>query len=88
MTHSSVTVAAMDAFKELDVLQLKEYLKAKKISSKTLESLACNMISGLALSLISEEEMKEVVPMLGDRILVKNIIRNLDQVRHAHHYYI
>ena len=67
-------------FTELDVLQLKEYLAGKKISSKALECLASQMVSGLSLTLLSNEDMKEVIPMLGDRVIVRNIIQNLKQV--------
>ena len=79
-TAAMMSAITMEAFEELDVLQLKEYLAGKKNSSKTLECLASQMVSGLSLTLLSDEDMKEVIPMLGDRVIVRNIIRNLKQV--------
>ena len=77
----NVTAAAyyfvMEEFKHLTVTELREYLARHNITSKTLELLAKNMVSGFALVLLDESELMEVVPTISDR---KKCIQKLNKV--------
>ena len=57
----------MEEFKLLNITELREYLARQSISSKTLELLAENVVSGLALVLPDESELK--VPTISDRAI-------------------
>ena len=72
----------MEEFKRLSlaITELQEYLARQSISSKTLKLLAENMVSGLALVLLDELELKEVVPTIGDRAILRKTIQKLKQV--------
>ncbi len=60
----------------------------KKISTKTIEALKSNKISGHALMLLEQEDLREVIPILGDRVLVKNILQSLTTVRNFVQFFI
>ena len=51
----------MEELKRLTVTELREYLARQNITSKMLELLAENMVSGFVLFLLDESELKEVV---------------------------
>ncbi len=67
----------MDGFKMLGIEDLGKYLVQEGISSKTIEKMASEMISGRSLTLLDEAELKEVIPIIGDRAVVRNILKSL-----------
>lgn len=54
----------------LSVAGLREYMEGQGISLKTLDNLSSNMVSGLALTLLDESELKELVLIIGDRAVL------------------
>ena len=70
----------MEELKRLTVTELREYLARQNITSKTLELFAENMVSGFALVLLDESELKEVVPTISDRAILRITIQKLKQV--------
>ena len=61
----------------MNVTQLSIFLKNKGISQKAIDSLADNMVSGKALTLL---ELKELIPTIGDRAQVREIIWSSKEV--------
>ena len=62
---------------DLSVAGLCEVLKEQGISVKTLDNLSSNMVSGLALTLLDDSELKELVPVIGDRAILRNFIKKV-----------
>lgn len=71
----------MDDFKTLSVSGLCSFLATQRISTKTLDNLSNNMVSGLAMTLLDEGEIKELVPIIGDQAILRNMLKKLEQVR-------
>ena len=70
----------MEDFKAFSVSGLRAFLAGEGISIKTLENFSSNMVSGLAMTLLDEAEIKELVPIIGDRAILRNILMKLKQV--------
>ena len=64
----------MEEFKCLTITELREYLARQSICSKVLKLFAENMVSGLALVLLNKSELKEVVPTIGGRTILRKTI--------------
>ena len=75
--NNQLSTETMDEFKMLGIEDLGKYLVQEGISSKTIEKLASEMISGRSLTLLDEAELKEVIPIIGDRAVVRNILKSL-----------
>lgn len=58
----------------LSVTGLREYLESQ---AKTLENLSSNMVSGLALTLLDDDELKQLVPIIGDRAVLRNMVKKV-----------
>ncbi len=67
----------MDTFKAMSIDQLGRHLEDKGVSSDAVERLADNKVSGFALLLIEESELKEMVPAIGDRAILRNLLKDL-----------
>lgn len=67
----------MDTFKAMSIEQVGKHLGEKGVSSDALQRLADNKVSGLALLLIEESELKEMVPAIGDRAILRNLLKDL-----------
>lgn len=70
----------MEEFESLTVSELCDFLKEQGISLNTLESFKSNMISGLSLTALDDSELKELIPILGDRASIRNIMTKLKKV--------
>lgn len=77
---SHIAVSMMEDFEALSVSDLNAYLGSQEISKKTLENFSTNMVSGLALTLLDDSHIKELVPIIGDRAIMRNILKKLKQV--------
>lgn len=64
----------MEKLEQMSVTQLSIFLKTKRISQKAIDCLADNMASGIALTLLDTSELKELIPTIGDRAQVREII--------------
>lgn len=67
----------MDVFKAMSIEQLGRHLEGKGVSCDAVERLADNKVSGFALLLIDKSELKELVPTIGDRAIVRNLLKDL-----------
>lgn len=76
----------MEEFKKLGVQDLRDYLSTRGISYKSLESVTSGMITGLALLLLDESELKEVFPIIGDRAVIRDITQTLKQQGRVSYY--
>ena len=64
-------------FNSLSIEQLGEYLENKGVSNEAILRLEENKVSGLAMLLVDEVELKELLPTIGDRAIVKNLLKEL-----------
>ncbi len=60
----------------MDVDTVVELLAGKGVSSEVVENFRINKISGQALLRLSEEDLKELAPLIGERIEVRTIIED------------
>lgn len=60
--------------------QVKEHLLARGISEETAERFSSNGICGLAFFSLTEDDLKELVPLIGARIKVRGIIKDIKEV--------
>lgn len=60
----------MEDFKTLSVSGLCTFLGNQGISTKTLDNFSTNMVSGMAMTHLDEGEIKELVPIIGDRAIL------------------
>lgn len=59
---------------DLSVQELAEYLKELCVSSQAIDSLIENQVSGRALLLVDEGELKELLHTIGDRAVVRDLL--------------
>ena len=52
-----------------------------KVSQQTVDTLRENRVSGLALLLVNNEELKELFEPIGDRAIVQKLLNNLEMVQ-------
>ena len=64
-------------FKSYSVQQLGDYLLENGVSGEAIETLKDNRVSGLALLLLTESELATLLPMIGDRAIVRAILRTV-----------
>ena len=62
-------------FERLTVTQLGDFLREKNVSDRAVTALAKDNISGLALLLVEETELNEMLPTIGDRAVIRNLLR-------------
>lgn len=59
----------------LNVREFNDYLKRKGFSNDVLESFLLNEISGNIFLLMEEDELKELIPITGYRIKIKQLLK-------------
>ena len=67
----------LSSLKKLSVLELSTFLGGNGVSSDAIQSLKMNQVSGLALLLVEEDELKEMLKTIGDRAVVRVILRRV-----------
>ena len=67
----------LSSLKKLSVLELSTFLGENGVSSDAIQSLKTNQVSGLALLLVEEDELKEMLKTIGDRAVVRDILRRV-----------
>ena len=60
----------------MDVEAVADLLAGKGVSLEVIENFRINKISGDALLKLSEDDIKELVPLIGERVEVRAIIEN------------
>ena len=63
-----------------DFQQLLYYLLSRGIREEVTEIFQANLINGEAFLYLSEEDLKELLPIIGDRILIRNLLKKLHEV--------
>lgn len=64
----------------LSILELAEYLREIGISIEARESLVDNLVSGRALLLVDDGELKELLKTIGDRAIVRDLLNRIKKV--------
>ena len=67
----------MEDFRSLSIEELGGYLQNKSVSDDAIEALKENKVSGLALLLVSESELKDLLPTIGDRAIVCSLLSDI-----------
>lgn len=67
-------------FRSLTVSELASYLGENGVSEEATKNLAVNKVSGRAL-LLFENELKDLLPLMGDLAIVRDIIRTITKVK-------
>jgi len=65
---------------EYDCQQLSDYLLSSGIREECAAAFTDNMINGEAFFSLSEEDLKELLPVIGDRILIRKLLKKLSEV--------
>ena len=63
-----------------DCQQLSDYLLSSGIREEVTEAFQANLINGEAFLELSEEDLKELLPVIGDRILIRKLLKKLHEV--------
>jgi len=64
----------------LSVNELVEYLEANGLRPQTLDSFRNNIVDGKAFLRLTEDDIKELAPLIGERTLVRELIRQNKEV--------
>lgn len=70
---------------EFSVEEFSDYLKISKFPANVVDSFLANKISGSIFLLLEEEELKDLVPITGYRIKVRELLRS-QKLRHVSEY--
>ena len=60
--------------------QLSDYLLSNGIREEVAEAFQANVINGDAFFSLLEDDLKELLPVIGDRILIKKLLNKLHEV--------
>ena len=63
-----------------DCQELSHYLLSNGMRQEIGEVFQANMINGDAFFSLSEEDLKELLPVIGDRALVRKLLKKLREV--------
>lgn len=66
--------------KDLNVEDFSEFLLEKGVHEEVASLFVSNRISGSIFLKLSEGDLKEIIPTIGDRILVKELLNQVSQV--------
>ena len=69
-----------DIIKDLNVDDFSEFLLEKGVHEEVASLFVSNRISGSIFLRLSEDDLKELIPTIGDRILVKELLKQVSQV--------
>ena len=68
------------SFKKLSIQKLGEYLQNNGVSMEAVTCLEVNKVTGLALLLVDETELKELLQTILDRAVVWNLLKNIGKI--------
>ena len=71
-----------DIIKDLNVDDFGEFLLEKGVHEELASLFVSNRISGSIFLRLSKDDLKELIPTIGDRILVKGLLNQVSQVRY------
>lgn len=67
----------MSELSAADVDEFCDYLEEKGLDETTVESFRHNAMSRATFLLLEEEDLKELVPLIGNRVKVRQLLRAL-----------
>ena len=60
--------------------ELGEYLKLKGASDEVVETFANNRVDGRTFLLLTEEDLKQLITLIGERALIRTLLKHLKEV--------
>ena len=63
------------------ISELKEYLVEKGVSADAVENFEKNQVSGSVFLKLTEEDLRELVPLIGVRAGIRDLIKEHQKVR-------
>ena len=73
---------------EMDTEDLADFLLSKGICSEVADNFLKNQINGQAFLKLTQEDLKELAPLIGIRTQVRDILKDLTKVKlHFSYYY-
>ena len=78
----------MDRLKLMSCDDLSEYLEVQGAHEDILRALVNNRINGPAFLSLTEDDLKELLPMIGDRIYIREILRKAREADSMVHSFV
>ena len=67
---------------DLSVEGMADYLLSEGVRNTLVAEFKRNLVSGAAFLQLTEEDLKELVPLIGERVLLRQLLRQCKAVRH------
>ena len=77
-------MAYKSSLADFTVDELEEYLEAKGIGEDIVRNFGRNWISGVALLRLTEDNLRELVPLISERTSVRELLKQSKQVCSIH----
>ena len=77
---------SMSHLEVLNVDEFADYLEEEGIGEEVVKSFKENKICSATFLELQNDELKELVPVVGSRVKVRKLLENVTQVRHFHVY--
>lgn len=65
---------------KLSVVELSDHLCQIGVSEDAIKEFSTNKISGKALLLVDDSELRELLPTIGDRAIIRNLLKEITKV--------
>ena len=69
--------ASASDFSEFSVEEVVEYLEDKDVGAEVLDNFKTNLVNGEAFMILEEEDLKELAPLIGERTILRQILRTI-----------
>ena len=73
-------MAYMTSLEDFTVDELEDYLEDKGVSEDVVRNFGRNRISGAAFLRLTEDDLRELVPLIGERTSVRELLKQSKQV--------
>ena len=60
---------------DFSVEDLAEYLLLRKVRTGLVNNFKTNLVNGAAFLQLTEEDLKELVPLVGERVLIRQLLK-------------
>lgn len=64
-----------------DIDSMKSFLASKGVCEEVIDNFYVNKVSGEAFLKLTEEDLKELVPLIGTRTKIRSILEDCNKVR-------
>lgn len=68
------------SFADFTVEDVEEYLEDKGISDDIVRNFRRNLVTGAAFLRLTEEDLRELVPLVGERTILRELLKQNKQV--------